>query len=102
MNLAWLLKSRTVGAILALSGAVTSSVLMFSSEGLPSLRKRQAELFSHKTNLYAISIQNRNLRDEVSRLIQKDPELMEALVRRLGYDLPGETVYLFGDQSTTR
>lgn len=102
MNLAWLLKSSTIWIAIALSGTATMSALWFSPEGLPSLRKRQAELLSHKTNLFFISKQNRMLFDEVWRLNNKDPELMEAIVRRLGYDRPGEKVYVFGDQTNRR
>jgi cell division protein FtsB len=83
---------------LALSGAATASVLWFTAEGLPSLHRRQAELLNHKINLFDLSKQNRKLFDEVQRLNIRDPELMEAMVRRLGYDRPGEKVYVFGDQ----
>jgi cell division protein FtsB len=101
MNLAWLLKSSTIWMALMVSSAVTASVLLFSGGGLPSLRKRQAELISHKTSLYSLSKHNRAIETELRRLGDKDPELMEALVRRLGYDRPGETVYVFGDPSAT-
>jgi hypothetical protein len=87
---------------LVISGVVTASVLLFSSGGLPSLHKRQAELISHKTSLYSLSKQNRTIEVELRRLSNKDPELMEALVRRLGYDRPSETVYVFGDPATVR
>jgi hypothetical protein len=87
---------------LALSGAVTVSILLFTPGGLPSLRKRQSELVNHKFNLLGLSKQNQHLLDEVRRLGEKDPELMENLVRRLGYDRPGEKVYIFGDQAARR
>jgi cell division protein FtsB len=87
---------------LMVSGTITASVLLFSGGGLPSLRRRQAELISHKTSLYSLSKHNRVIQSELRRLSDKDPELMEALVRRLGYDRPGETVYVFGDPATTR
>jgi cell division protein FtsB len=99
MNLAWLLKSKTIWMALALSTSVTAFILLLTPGGLPTLRKRQTELFSHKLNLYGISKQNKALFDEVRRLSEKDPDLMEALVRRLGYDRPGEVVYVFGDQA---
>jgi cell division protein FtsB len=99
MNLSWLLKPSTIVMMLALSGAVTLCVMLFSTGGLPSLRKRQAELLSHKLNLYDLSKRNKALYDEILQLDRKDPELMEALVRRLGYDRPGEKVYVFGDHA---
>jgi len=75
---------------------------LFTPSGLPSLSKRKETLYSHKLNLYNLSMQNIALRDEVRRLNEKDPELMEALVRRIGYDRPGEVVYVFGEQTTRR
>jgi len=66
MNLAWLLKSSTIWMALMLSGAVTASVLLFSGGGLPSLRKRQAELISHKTSLYSLSKHNRAIETELA------------------------------------
>ena len=97
-----MLRSSTIWMALALSGALTVFILMFTPGGLSSLRKRQSELFNHKLNLFGLSKQNQSLLDEVRRLGEKDPELMEALVRRLGYDRPGEKVYIFGDQATRR
>jgi len=102
MNLAWLLKSSTIWTALALSGVITTLILLLTPSGMPALRKRQDELYSHKLNLYSLSKQNKTLFDEVRRLGEKDPELMEALVRRVGYDRPGEVVYVFGDQTTKR
>jgi len=99
MNLAWLLKTSTIGTALTLSAAATASILLLAPAGLPSLHRRRTELASHKQNLFGISKQNRVLFDEVRRLNDKDPDLMEALVRRLGYDRPGEVVYVFGDQA---
>jgi len=98
MNLAWLLKSKTIWTALTLSISSTMFILLFTPSGLPSLQRRQTELLSHKLNLFGISKQNKVLFDEVRRLNEKDPILMEALVRRLGYDRPGEVVYVFGDQ----
>jgi cell division protein FtsB len=99
MNLAWLLKPKTIWIALTLSVCSTASILLFAPGGLPSLRKRQTELLSHKLNLFGVSKQNKALFDEVRRLSEKDPDLMESLVRRLGYDRPGEVVYVFGDQA---
>ena len=87
---------------LGLSGVMTASILLFTPGGLSALRKRQAELVSYKLNLFGMSKQNQALYDEVRRLGDKDPELMESLVRRLGYDKPGEKVYVFGDQAIKR
>ena len=102
MNSAWMLKSNTIWMSLGLSGAVTASILLFMPGGLPALRKRQVELVTYKLNLYSLSKQNQALYDEVRRLGNKDPELMESLVRRLGYDRPGEKVYVFGEQTIKR
>jgi cell division protein FtsB len=99
MNLAWLLKSKTIWIAFLLSSCATAYILVLSPKGLPALSKRRTELLSHKLNLFGISKQNRALIDEVNRLREKDPDLMEALVRRLGYDRPGEVVYVFGDQT---
>jgi hypothetical protein len=98
MNLAWLLKSSTIWIALGLSVIVTASILLFTPGGISSLRKRQSELFSHKLNLYSLSIQNKSLFDEARRLNDPDPASMESLVRRIGHDRPGEKVYVFGDQ----
>jgi hypothetical protein len=98
MNLAWLLKPKAIWTALALSISSTAAILFFAPGGLPSLGKRKTELFSHKLNLLGVSRQNKALFDEVRRLSEKDPDLMESLVRRLGYDRPGEVVYVFGEQ----
>ena len=97
MNLAWLLKSSTIWVALLVSIAVTVSIFLFAPSGLSKLSKRKAELSAHRYNLYDISMQNRALLEEVRRLNSKDAELMEMLVRRAGYDRPGEIVYVFGD-----
>jgi hypothetical protein len=102
MNLVWLLKSSTIWIALLLSGAVTASILLFTPGGMPLLRKRQNELITYKHNLYAISKQNRFLSSEIRRLSNQDGELMESLVRRLGYDRSGEVVYVFGDSTSKR
>jgi hypothetical protein len=99
MNLAWLLSPKTIWIALSLSICSTASILLFAPGGLPSLGKRRTELFSHKLNLLGVSKQNKALFDEVRRLSEKDPDLMESLVRRLGYDRPGEVVYVFGDHA---
>ena len=102
MNSAWMLKSSTIWMALVLSGGVTTFILVFTAGGLPALRKRQVELVSYKLNLFGLSKQNQALYDEVRRLGNKDPELMESLVRRIGYDRPGEKVYVFGDPAVKR
>ena len=87
---------------LGLSGAVTASILLFTPGGLPALSKRKDELVSYKRNLLSMSRQNQALNDEVLRLRGKDPELMESLVRSLGYVEPGERVFVFGDHAVKR
>jgi cell division protein FtsB len=95
MNSAWLLKSSTLWGALAFSGLVTTFILLFSPDGLPSLRKRQAELREYQVLLLQKITRNRELAQEVHRLSTKDPELLEALARRRGYARPGETIYTF-------
>ena len=95
MNSAWLLKSSTLWGALAFSCVATTFMLLFSSDGLPSFRKRQAELRDYQGVLLQKSARNRELAEEVRRLATKDPELLEALARRQGYARPGETIYTF-------
>lgn len=95
MNSAWLLKSSTLWGALAFSCVTTTSILLFSPDGLPSLRKRQAELREYQAELRQKNVRNRELAAEVRRLATKDPELLEALARRQGYARPGETIYTF-------
>jgi len=102
MNASWLLRSRTLWGALAFSGLVSMGIILFSPQGLPNLRKLEAELRIYRLELRQKSLQNRELALEVKRLAAKDPELFEALARRQGYARPGETVYTFGDRSQGR
>jgi cell division protein FtsB len=95
MNSAWLLKSSTLWGALAFSCVATTFILLFLPDGMPNLRKREAELREYKKELQQKSAQNRELMEEVRRLETRDPELMEALARRQGYARPGETIYTF-------
>lgn len=95
MNSAWLLKSSTLWGALAFSCVATTFILLFSPDGLPSLRKREAELREYKAEFLQKSLRNQELSEEVKRLASKDPELLEALARRQGYARPGETIYTF-------
>ena len=95
MNANWLLKSSTLYTALALSALFSVAALLLSQDGLPELRKRQAELDQTQARLMALNHRNRELLEEVQRLAAKDPDLMEALARRQGYARPGETVYTF-------
>lgn len=102
MNASWLLRSRTLWGALAFSGLVSMGIILFSPQGLPNLRKLEAELRVYRLELREKSLRNRELALEVKRLAAKDPELFEALARRQGYARPGETVYTFGDRSQGR
>ena len=95
MNANWLLKSSTLWGVLGASGFLSLMAMLFSQEGLPELRKREAELRSARTHLVELNRRNRELMEEVQRLAAKDPEVMEALARRQGYARKGETVYTF-------
>ena len=98
MNTAWLLRSRTIWWALGLSTASCMGLLLFSPEGLPGLRKREAEYREARQKLLELNRQNRELLAEVQRLKARDPELMEALARRQGLAQPGETIYTFRDR----
>ncbi len=102
MNASWLLRSKTLGWTLGLSSATSVLILLFSPEGLPALRKRREEVQLLKQDLLQKIKANRELSEEVRRLAEKDPELMEALCRRQGYARPGETVYTFRGNGTHR
>jgi cell division protein FtsB len=80
---------------LTFSCVATTFILLFSPDGLPSLRRRQAELRDYELVFRKKNAQNRELAEEVRRLVAKDPELLEALARRQGYARPGETIYTF-------
>jgi cell division protein FtsB len=95
VNANWLLKSSTLWGVLGVSAALSVLAMLFSEDGLPELRKREAELASARTQLMLLNHHNRELLAEVQRLAAKDPELMEALARRQGYARKGETVYTF-------
>ena len=95
MTTAWLLKSSTLWAVLVLSGLVSAAILLFSPDGLPSLRKSQAEMLEQQIQLRKLRRSNLELAEEVRRLAAKDPELYEALARQQGLAKPGETIYTF-------
>jgi cell division protein FtsB len=98
MNPSWLLKSSTLWGVLALSGLVSTAILLFSPDGFPSLHKRQAELMEQQRQLLRMRRSNQELFEEVKRLAAKDPELYEALARQQGLARPGETVYTFRER----
>jgi len=102
MNAAWLLRSSTLWGALVFSGVASLGILLFSPQGLPSLRKLEAEVRENRLDLYQKAQRNRELAEEVHRLASRDPELFEALARRQGYARPGETVYTFRDHGESR
>ncbi len=102
MNANWLLKSSTLYGVLGASAVLSMLALLFSQDGLPELRKREAELAQTRSRLMDLNHRNRELLEEVQRLAAKDPELMEALARRQGYARPGETVYTFRNPKQDR
>jgi len=95
MTAAWLLKSSTLWAVLVISGLASACILLLSPDGLPSLRKRQAEVVDQMVQLQKMRRSNLDLAQEVRRLAAKDPELYEALARQQGLARPGETIYTF-------
>lgn len=102
MNSSWLLKSSTLWGALGFSFVFTMIILLFSSAGLPDLRKRQAELRHYQLLLLQKRTRNLELAEEVRRLSTKDPELLEALARRQGFARPGETIYTFRETGERR
>jgi cell division protein FtsB len=102
VNTAWLLRSSTLWGVLALSGVSSTAILLFSPDGIPSLRKRQNELYEQQVQLLKMHRSNLQLNEEVRRLAAKDPELYEALARQQGLARPGETVYTFRDRGEHR
>ena len=100
MTTAWLLKSSTLWVALALSGLASTSILLLSPDGLPSLRKRQAEMSGQEFQLQKMRRSNLELAQEVRRLAAKDPELYEGLARQQGLARPGETIYTFREPGT--
>ena len=95
MTTAWLLKSSTLWAVLVGSGLASTGILLLTPDGLPSLRKRQAEVAGQLVLLQTMRRSNLELNQEVHRLAAKDPELYEALARQQGLAKPGETIYTF-------
>jgi cell division protein FtsB len=77
---------------------MSTAVLWFAPEGIPDLRKREAEVRQAQSRLLSLEKRNLELFDEVKRLARKDPEVMEGLARRRGLARPGETVYTFKDR----
>lgn len=98
MNPGWLLRSRTLWWALGLSSLASAAILAFAPDGLPDLRKREAELRAFEAELRQKAERNRALAEEVQRLAVQDPELFEALARRQGFARPGETVYTFREK----
>jgi cell division protein FtsB len=95
MTTAWLLKSSTLWAVLVISGLASACILLLTPDGLPSLRKRQADMVEQVVLLQRMRRSNLELNQEVHRLAAKDPELYEALARQQGLAKPGETIYTF-------
>jgi len=102
MNTAWLLKSSTLWSVLGFSGLASAAILLLSPDGIPSLRKREAELLEQQRQLLKMHRSNQELQEEVKRLAARDPELYEALARQQGLARPGETVYTFRDRGEKR
>jgi len=99
MNTTWLLKSSTLWAVLVLSGLASTCILLLSPDGLPSLRRRQAEMGDQMVQFQKMRRANLELAEEVRRLAARDPELYEALARQQGLARPGETIYTFREPS---
>jgi cell division protein FtsB len=103
VNLApWFLKSSTLWGVLLVSGLLSGLLLWILPDGMPSLNRREAELWQYRSELIEKNRRNRELLEEVRRLARQDPELMEALARRQGFARPGETVYTFRDRAEGR
>ncbi len=100
VNVSWLLQSKILLGAVALAALMSTAIVIFSPLGLPSIRKREADLRALKLELAAKARQNHELMEEVKRLAAKDPELLEALARRQGFARPGETIYTFRDPNT--
>lgn len=92
-----MLQSKPLWAAFGLATLMSTAIVFFSPLGLPSIRKREADMRAIQKDLAAKARQNRELFEEVKRLAAKDPELLEALARRKGFARPGETVYTFRD-----
>ena len=102
MQTSLLLKSSTLWGVLVCSGVVSTGILLFSPDGVPSLRKRQAELHDQQRQLLRMRRANLELGEEVKRLAANDPELYEALARQQGLAKPGETIYTFRERGGNR
>ena len=102
MTTAWLLRSSTLWGVLILSGVGSAGILLLSPDGVPNLRKRQAELVEQEIQLLKMHRANAELNEEVHRLAARDPELYEALARQQGLARPGETVYTFRERGEHR
>jgi cell division protein FtsB len=102
VNVGWLLRSSTLWGALLLSAITSLAVLLLSPYGLGSLRKRESEIAAFRQDLQLKTRKNRELLEEVKRLAAKDPELLEALARKQGYQRPGEKVYTFRERSESR
>jgi cell division protein FtsB len=95
LTTAWLLKSSTLWMVLAISGLVSTAILLLSPDGVVSIRKRESEIQDQQLQLLKMRRANLELAQEVKRLAAKDPELYEALARQQGLAKPGETIYTF-------
>ena len=102
MSTAWLLKSSTLWSVLVISGLISAIILLFSPDGVPSLRKREAEMAATHLQRQKMRRSNLELAQEVRRLADKDPELYEALARQQGLAKPGETIYTFREPPSHR
>jgi cell division protein FtsB len=100
MNTAYLLKSNTLWTVTIVSILASACVLLFSSDGLYSIQKRQVEMANQQYQLQKIRELNCELDKEVRRFSIKDPELYEALARQQGLARPGEIIYTFRDPVT--
>ena len=102
MTSAWLLKSSTLWTVLVVSGLVSAGILLLNPDGLPSIRRRQAEIAGQQLTLLRMRRANLELGQEVRRLAAKDPELYEALARQQGLARPGETIYTFRERGAKK
>lgn len=91
----YLLRSNTLWTVMAISVSVSACVLLFSSDGLYSIQKRQVEMKDQQYQLNNIRKLNSELTQEVHKFATKDPELYEALARQQGLARPGEIIYTF-------
>jgi len=92
-----LLRFNTLWTVMVISASASACVLLFSSDGLYSIQKRQVEITDQRHQLKKIRKLNLDLTQEVQRFANKDPELYEALARQQGLARPGEIIYTFRD-----